>query len=65
MIDGQQKRWEIEKWLELKSKGTFNTLLFEEQREQVEIDYLAFLLVRIFLKMEEKEDITETERAFD
>jgi len=65
MIDGQQKRWEIEKWLELKSKGTFNTLLFEEQREQVEIDYLAFLLVRIFLKMKEKEDITETERAFD
>lgn len=59
------KRLEIYQTLSRESNGDFEYLPPEVQKEQIDIQYLAFLLVRIFLKMKEKEAIPETERVCD
>ncbi len=59
------KRLEIYQTLSRESNGTFEYLPPEEQKEEIDIRYLAYLLVRIFLKSKEKESNPGIEKACD
>lgn len=59
------KRLEIYQKLSRESNGAFEYLPPEEQKKQVDIQYLGYLLVRIFLKRKEKQAIPGTEQTCD
>lgn len=50
MIEGGKKRLEIYQTFSRESNGVFEYLPLEKRKEQVDIHYLAYILLRVFLK---------------